>query len=140
MSAAGRTWCGAEHLSDAAYASRVMVRRGRYKYVASTRFPPMLHDLEADPREEVDLAGQREHAARCAEFEAEIERTWSLETLDAEVAASQLRRRLVQAALTTGEYRPWDFQPHFDAARQFVRAGSGFPEIERRHLLPPRPG
>ncbi len=36
------------------------IRAGRYKYVHYVKYPPQLFDLEADPEEMVDLAGQPE--------------------------------------------------------------------------------
>ena len=56
--------------------------------------------------------------------------------LDAEVRASQRRRRLVDAALTKGIARPWDFQPFRDASRQYVRNGVDLDETEGAARFP----
>ncbi|MGI9332474.1 MAG: choline-sulfatase, partial [Gammaproteobacteria bacterium] len=72
----------AEHLSDAAYATRVMIRRGRYKYVASSVYPPMLFDLEDDPEELTNLASDPGHAERAASLAQETREIWDLDGLD----------------------------------------------------------
>ena len=126
----------AEHLSDAAYSPRVMIRRGRHKYVSSPAYAPMLFDLEADPRELDDMAGDPGHAETEAAFADEVGRVWDLDSLSAEILASQRRRRLVQAALSLGRYTPWDFQPVADASRRYVRFRDTFPDVERRNFLP----
>ena len=41
------------------------------------------------------------------------------------VIASQKRRRFTNDALQMGEVRPWDFQPHRDASRQYNRNLAG---------------
>lgn len=40
-----------------------MIRNGRWKYVHYVAYPPQLFDLEADPEETADLAGDPNHAA-----------------------------------------------------------------------------
>ncbi len=51
-----------------------MVRKGRYKYVKYMEpgYPPQLFDLEADPLELTDLAGERVHASTIAGLEGEL--------------------------------------------------------------------
>ncbi len=56
--------------------------------------------------------------------------------LDAEVRASQRRRRLVDAALTTGEIRAWDFQPFRDAAKQYIRNSMDLDDLEALARFP----
>ncbi|MGI9331666.1 MAG: choline-sulfatase, partial [Gammaproteobacteria bacterium] len=76
------------------------------------------------------------HADRAAGLAQETRETWDLDGLDEIIVASQNRRRLVQAALAEGKYRSWDHAPPDESASQYVRFGSGFPEVERRHLWP----
>lgn len=47
-----------------------MVRRGRYKYIHYAAYPAQLFDLEADPEELHDLAGDPAHAAVVKEYRA----------------------------------------------------------------------
>ena len=37
------------------------------------------------------------------------------------VVRSQKQRQLVQEAMHTGRHVPWDYQPRFDASKQYVR-------------------
>jgi choline-sulfatase len=110
-----------EYLAEGVTAPAVMVRRGRHKLVRCPGDPDLLYDLEADPGELHDLAGEPSRARVRAEIEVEIERRWDLGGLREDVLESQAQRRIVAAALATGAHAPWDHQPHFDASRQYVR-------------------
>ena len=51
---------------------------------------------------------------------------------------SQRRRLLVHKAMTRGRYTGWDFQPHQDATRTYVRnTGDILGDLERATRLPP---
>ncbi|MBV8113089.1 MAG: choline-sulfatase, partial [Hyphomicrobiales bacterium] len=126
-----------EYLAEGAIAPIVMIRRGAFKFVHSPPDPDQLYDVARDPRERDNLGTSPEHAQRVAEFRAEVARRWDLPRLDAEVRASQRRRRLVDAALNKGTVRPWDFQPFRDASRQYVRSGVDLDAIERAARFPP---
>ncbi|PKY06691.1 choline-sulfatase [Aspergillus campestris IBT 28561] len=45
-----------EYMAEGTQSPVVMIRRGRYKFIASLIDPPMLFDVEADPEEKVNLA------------------------------------------------------------------------------------
>ena len=66
----------------------------------------------------------------------EVARRWRLDALDAEVRASQRRRRLVDAALTKGEPRAWDFQPFRDASQSYVRNTIPLDDLEAMARFP----
>ncbi|MBV9287017.1 MAG: choline-sulfatase [Hyphomicrobiales bacterium] len=125
-----------EYLAEGAIAPIVMIRRGAFKFVHSPPDPDQLYDVARDPGERDNLATSREHAQRVAEFRAEVARRWDLARLDAEVRASQRRRRLVDGALNKGTVRPWDFQPFHDASRQYVRNGVDLDETEGAARFP----
>ena len=119
-----------EYLAEGAIAPMVMIRRGGMKFIHSPSDPDQLYDLRHDPGEQDNLAGSSSHAVGIAEFQAEIARRWNLAALDAEVRASQRRRRLVDAALTKGDIRAWDFQPFRDAAKQYMRNNMDLDDLE----------
>ena len=129
-----------EYLAEAAIAPIVMIRRGRHKFVHSPVDPDQLYDLAEDPDERVNLAdGARaggEAATMVAEFRAEVARRWSLNSVHADVLASQQRRHMVYAALRSGRYTPWDFQPSRDASRQYVRNDQELNDIEAMARFP----
>ena len=113
-----------------------MIRRGRWKFIHCAPDPDMLFDCADDPGERRNLAVDPAHAATLAAFRAEVARRWDLAKLDANVRASQARRRLVNAALTTGEAKAWDFQPYKDAARAYVRNTIPLDDLEAMARFP----
>ena len=125
-----------EYLAEGAIAPIVMIRRGRFKFIHSPADPDQLYDLAADPGERDNLASGGSHSATVAAFRDEVSRRWRLDLLDAEVRASQRRRRLVAAALATGRSRSWDFQPFRDAGRQYVRSGVDLDDLEASARFP----
>ena len=125
-----------EYCAEGAIAPMVMIRRGRWKFIHSAPDPDQLYDLAADPAERRNLAGAAAHSATLAEFRAETARRWDLGALDADVRASQARRRLVNAALAIGEAKAWDFQPHRDASRAYVRNNIPLDELEAMARFP----
>ena len=125
-----------EYLAEGAVAPIVMIRRGKHKFIHAPGDPDQLYDLSLDPGERDNLAERAEEAERVDEFRREVARRWNLAALDAEVRASQRRRRIVDAALSVGEPRPWDFQPHRDAAKQYVRHAVPLDDLEARARFP----
>ena len=124
----------AEYLAEGAIAPIVMIRRGAHKFVHSPADPDQLFDLSADPDELHNRAAS--DPALSGQFRAEVARRWSLESLHAEVLASQHQRRLVAAALQQGRLTSWDFQPYFDATQQYVRNHKTLDEIEAAARFP----
>jgi choline-sulfatase len=128
-----------EYLAEGAAAPVLMLRRGRYKYIYSEPDPDLLYDLDADPHELANLAGQPEYEEIRACFEAEVAARWQPARLREAVLASQRRRRLAGTALMAGQHTPWDFQPRREAARQYMRNHLDLNELERRSRFPAPP-
>jgi choline-sulfatase len=125
-----------EYLAEGAIGPMVMIRRGDEKFIHSPADPDQLYDLDQDPNEQDNLAQYREASEQVAAYRAEIAERWDLAVLDAEVRASQRRRRLVDEALTQGEPRGWDFQPFKDATRQYVRNTIPLDDLEAMSRFP----
>ena len=125
-----------EYLAEGAIAPIVMIRRGDLKFIHSPADPDQLYDLRCDPCERENLAEEPGGSALAAQFRMEIARRWNLGGLDAEVRASQRRRRLVDAALSRGDIRAWDFQPFRDASKQYVRNAMDLDELEAMARFP----
>lgn len=110
-----------EYAAEGSVAPLVCLRDGRFKLILCEADPPLLYDVETDPAELRDLAGDPDHAETLARLTALARDRWDLSRLDAEVRASQARRRLVYAALREGAHFPWEFQPRTDASQAFMR-------------------
>jgi len=125
-----------EYLAEGAVAPLVMIRRGRHKFVHSPGDPDQLYDLEADRDERRNLATDDAAAAELRRFRDECAARWDLARLREAVIASQRRRHLVAAALAKGAHFSWDFQPHRDASRQYVRNHLDLDDIEAAARFP----
>jgi choline-sulfatase len=125
-----------EYLAEGVAAPAVMIRRGRYKYIRCDGDPDQLYDLDADPRELVNVAESPAHAGACARLRAESDERWDLAGIERRVLQSQRDRRLVAPALAVGAHAPWDFQPHTDASRQYVRGPAAANPRPGEPLLP----
>lgn len=66
-----------------------MLRIGRWKYHYYVGFPPELFDLETDPEEAHDLAGDPSHGAQLARMEAALRAELDPEAVDAQAFADQ---------------------------------------------------
>jgi choline-sulfatase len=121
----------AEYLAEGVTSPAVMLRRGRHKYVWCKDDPELLYDLESDPHELVNLAG--EEAALCAELRAEVGRRWDLQALHAAVLHSQEERRLVVAGLNEGRSASWAFASR--AGTESMHGRDDLYELQRRLRL-----
>ncbi|HET7171774.1 MAG TPA: choline-sulfatase [Gaiellales bacterium] len=110
----------AEYLAEGVTEPAVMIRRGRHKLVRCGEDPDQLHDLDADPHELANLAGDPAGAA----LREAVDERWDLAGLRTRVVESQRRRHEVSRALAVGAHTPWDHQPWVDATRRYVRAGA----------------
>ncbi|WP_250529295.1 choline-sulfatase [Caballeronia sp. ATUFL_F1_KS4A] len=125
-----------EYLAEGAIAPIVMIRRGRFKFIHSSVDPDQLYDVEADPFERENLASDERHAARVAEFRAEIARRWNLDALHRDVLKSQRRRHFHFAATTQGTIQSWDWQPHVDASQRYMRNHIDLDDLEAMARFP----
>ncbi|NIA12998.1 MAG: choline-sulfatase [Nitrospiraceae bacterium] len=110
-----------EYMGEGVLHPMRMVRRGRYKYVHVHDETPMLFDLETDPNEVNNIAGDEQYRDVEAELARICHHDWDGAALDAEVRRSQQERFLIRDALIKGKQMPWDWQPRFNAAEQYAR-------------------
>jgi len=98
----------AEYLAESALAPIFMLRRGRWKYIASSADPALLFDLESDPDELHNLAGRPEHAGIEAAFREAVATGWDEAALTERILLSQRRRALILRAQMKGLRPRWN--------------------------------
>ncbi len=69
-------------------------------------------------------------------FRNEAAWRWNLPELSVRVLESQRRRRFLATAESIGQQASWDFQPHSDASRQYVRSHLDLDVIEAMARYP----
>lgn len=129
----------AEYLGEGALAPMAMIRRGRFKFIHSPTDPDQLFDLQADPDELRNLADDPAQQERLAAFRAEAAARWDFPALHQRVLRSQRQRRFLFRAEARGRLASWDFQPHEDASRQYVRSHLELDAIEAAARFPAVP-
>ena len=125
-----------EYAAEGSDAPLVCLREGRWKYNRCALDPDQLFDLESDPHELVNLAGDPAFAETLARLKAASEAQWTLPRFDAEVRASQARRWVVYEALRQGGYYPWDFQPLRAASERYMRNHMDLNVLEESRRFP----
>ena len=93
-----------------------MVRQGRWKYIYIHGYGEQLFDLENDPGESMNLAGEED----TSELRACVLERFDPDAI-AQAGESSVRRRdlIARAMAMTGTR--WDYSPPFDATKQYVR-------------------
>jgi choline-sulfatase len=124
----------AEYHAEGTHAPCAMVREGPFKYVHCPTDPDLLFDLEADPRELDNLAGDEAHADDVRRLRALVEERWQLERLAEDVTASQRQRLFVARALAHGVQSPWDYRPPDGSAGRYVRGADFWQPFGRARL------
>ncbi|AUR12134.1 choline-sulfatase BetC [Phaeobacter inhibens] len=125
-----------EYAAEASYAPLVSLRYDKWKYNRCALDPDQLFDLEADPQELNNLAGDPAHAGTLQTLRAKSEARWDLDRFDAEVRASQARRWVVYEALRQGGYYPWDYQPLQKASERYMRNHMDLNDVEDGNRFP----
>jgi choline-sulfatase len=110
-----------EYAAEGSIAPMVMVRQGRYKLNVCLADPDQLFDLEEDPCETKNLAGDPDFQEIHAEMRVIVDSTYDLEAYEQHVMESQQQRLMVYDALRNGEYQPWDHQPQQSASQRYMR-------------------
>jgi choline-sulfatase len=94
--APARTILSEYHATGAATGA-FMIRRGHFKYVYYVGMPPQLFDLDADPQEVRDLAGEPSWRGLLADCERALHRVVDPEAADALARADQGAREAILA-------------------------------------------
>jgi len=125
-----------EYAAEGSYAPLVALVEGRYKFTRCALDPDQLFDLEADPQELTNLAGDDAHAETCRRLSDMAAARWDLDAFDAAVRESQARRLVVYDALRNGAYFPWDYQPLARASERYMRNHMDLNVLEETQRFP----
>jgi choline-sulfatase len=93
-----------EYLAHGVARPVAMLRRGRYKLIYSLGDSPQLYDVQSDPNEFNDLAGDAAYQSILEDLQAELLSHWDPADLEQRVRRSQKERMLIEAA-TDGAWR-----------------------------------
>ncbi|MGH2350890.1 MAG: choline-sulfatase [Chloroflexota bacterium] len=93
----------------------------QYKLVYVHERPEQLFDLAADPNEWRNVVDDPAYAEVAARLRRRLLDGWDPAETERQVLASQRLRAFLKEALFEGKYAPWDYQPHVDATRRWVR-------------------
>ncbi len=99
-----------------------MVRRGPHKYIYTHGEPPLLYDLDADPLELENIAGEPQLSDVEAGLKAAVLADWNPDEINAACLQSQKERLFIQK--TTGGEPAWAYMHRVDDDRRYVRNAS----------------
>ena len=109
-----------EHHAEGILEPCFMIRSGRYKYIYIHKHGAQLFDLQQDPGEWNNLAGNTSLKSVEDKLKAQILELFDPEAIERDVTESYRRRLLIQKALIKNDTH-WDYSPCFDATRQYIR-------------------
>jgi len=125
-----------EYMAEGSVAPLVMIRRGDFKFINAPGDPSLLFNVRTDPEEQHNLATDPGHQNLVQAFQQETAQRWDMPRLQAQVLASQRRRRLVAQAMAQGRTTHWNHQPLVDANQQYMRNHMDLDDLERRARFP----
>jgi len=114
----------AEMHSEGVYAPCFMVRRDKFKYIHIHGGGAQLFDLARDPGEWHNLAGNPDFAEVEDDLRARVLGRFDPDEIERDVRESLARRRLIRTTMQVNRTQ-WDYDPPFDASRQYVRGSFG---------------
>lgn len=125
-----------EYAAEASYSPLVSLRYGKWKYNRCNLDPDQLFNLDDDPNELNNLAGEHAQAGTLIALREKSEKRWDLDVYDAAVRESQARRWIVYEALRNGSYYPWDYQPLQKASERYMRNHMDLDDLEDNQRFP----
>lgn len=105
-----------EYFSQGCHAPCFMIRKDHYKYVYIHGYESQLFDLNSDPGEWHNLAGNPEYQEIEAQLKARILEKFDPDAIDKAVTTSVKKRQLIDRAMKITITR-WDIEPRFDPTK-----------------------
>lgn len=105
-----------EYHSQGSHAPCFMIRRGHHKYVYIHGHDSQLFDLDNDPGEWQNLAGDLDFASIEEDLHSRILARFDPDHIDKAIGISIRKRNIVKQAMTVNGTR-WDVEPRFDPKR-----------------------
>jgi len=126
----------AEYTDMGVIAPARMIRRGVYKFIYTHGYHDQLYNLQDDPLELRNLAGQAELSGIEADLRCRLLDGWDPHGLHEQILASQRRRLFLKSvAQKSGNFPDWSYQASRDDSKRFVRA-SGAAGAKARARFP----
>jgi choline-sulfatase len=100
-----------ENYTEGMKAASCMLRKDNLKYVGVAGYEPALYDLEKDPNEFNNLAGNPDYAEKEKAMANRLAELWDAEKINKKVRNSQKEREFLTQALNKGNYKRWDYLP-----------------------------
>ncbi len=120
-----------QYMAEGSVSPIVMLRTGNKKFVHCPADPDQLYDLAADPHERVNLAVDPVYADEVAAFRTQVDQQFDLPQITQDVLQDQAARRLVDQAMRTGTFTPWDYTPPRQASEEYMRNHLDLNDVER---------
>lgn len=129
----------AEYMGEGTVSPMMMIRRGPFKYITCPVDPPMLFNLDKDPKELVNLATSDDLTTKAIfeEFKHEANKKWDFERITQDVLMCQRRRRFVDGALRNGAWTSWDYKVQDNSQDKYIRSHIDLDDLELRARFPP---
>lgn len=104
-----------EYYGEGPVRSMIGLREGNMKYIQVHKEEPLLFDLDSDPLEMTNLAGQPGYESMQKKMLKKVEEQADLEQIESLVLRSQRERLMMKKALETGRNTSWEHKPqnHF---------------------------
>ncbi len=128
----------AEYLAEATLAPIFMIRRGKYKYISSSKDPALLFDVDADPDELTNLADRADLQGVVSGFKSEVREKWDEEELTTRILESQRRRNLILSAQKNGTPPRWNHGEEPGEEVIWYRGEGGYNEWAFDYLKEPK--
>ncbi len=97
------------------------IRDGDLKYIWTRNWPELLFDLSADPDEQTDLSFNPDYAGEKGRLRERLLGRYDVEAMTARARSSKSTRAFLHSVMDGSKGYVWDYQPDFDASKQYVR-------------------